>query len=85
MSLYLTFRRFLEERGCVSEFEEAFGSQFPGYRLDASLWNILGGDEYFLGRSFNWENTRQGRIFWADLDSQWYLIATEFLSGKTKV
>ena len=42
MDLYLTFRRFLEERGCAREFEEAFGSQLPGYRLDAVLWDIYG-------------------------------------------
>ena len=76
MDLYLTFRRFLEERGCAREFEEAFGSQLPGYRLDAVLWDILGGDECFLGRAFDWEKTSQGRDFWAMVDKEWYSLCT---------
>lgn len=76
MDLYLTFRRFLEERGCVREFEEAFGNQHPGYRLNAVLWEILGGDECFLGRAFNWEKTAQGRDFWVHVDKEWYSLCT---------
>ena len=71
MDLYLTFRRFLEERGCAREFEEAFGSQLPGYRLDAVLWDILGGDEFFLGRAFDWSETPEGRDFWKESDLAW--------------
>jgi hypothetical protein len=85
MNLYLTFRSFLKERGCESEFEEAFGSQVPGYCLDAQLWEILGGDEYFLGRAFEWDRTIQGRTFWAEKDSQWYKIASEYINQKNKM
>ena len=76
MDLYLRFRRFLEERGGVREFEEAFGSQLPGYRLDAVLWEIMGGDECFLGRAFDWEQTSQGRSFWAQVDKEWYSLCS---------
>ena len=71
---YLTFRRFLKERGCEREFEEAFGIQNPGYRLDASLWDIMCGDEFFLGRAFDWSSTNEGREFWARIDSKWYTL-----------
>ena len=71
---YLTFRRFLKERGCEREFEEAFGIQNPGYRLDATLWDIMCGDEFFLGRAFDWSSTKEGREFWARIDSEWYTL-----------
>ena len=71
---YLTFRRFLKERGCEREFEEAFGIQNPGYRLDASLWDIMCGDEFFLGRAFDWSSTNEGREFWAKIDNDWYTL-----------
>ena len=74
MDLYLTFRRFLEERGCAREFEEAFGSQLPGYRLDATLWDILGGDEFFLNRAFDWSKTTQGRNYWEKIDKEWSIV-----------
>lgn len=75
MNLYLTFRSFLTERGCEHEFVEALGSQFPGYRLDANLWDILGGDECFMARAFDWSRTTQGRDFWTRIDREWYELA----------
>ena len=81
MNLYLTFRSFLRDRGCEREFEEALGSQFPGYRLDANLWDILGGDEFFLGRIFDWTMTAQGREYWAQIDSEWYDLAMNTLKN----
>ena len=81
MDLYLTFRSFLKDRGCEHEFEEALGSQFPGYRLDANLWDILGGDEFFLGRIFDWTMTAQGRDYWAQIDSEWYDLAMNTLKN----
>ena len=71
---YSTFRCFLRERGCEREFEEAFGNQNPGYRLDATLWDIMCGDEFFLGRAFDWSITNEGREFWARIDSEWYTL-----------
>jgi len=46
MVAYETFMNFLKEKGCQDIFNEAFQTQAPGYRLDAKLWDILGGDEY---------------------------------------
>ena len=74
MCPYLTFRHFLKDRDCEREFEEAFGIQHPGYRLDATLWEIMCGDEFFLGRAFDWSATKQGREFWARIDSDWYTL-----------
>lgn len=74
MYTYSTFRCFLRDRGCEREFEEAFGNQNPGYRLDATLWDILSGDEFFLGRAFDWSSTNEGREFWARIDSEWYTL-----------
>ena len=72
MIAYGTFIQFLHEKGCHKEFNEAFQAQAPGYRMDASLWDILGGDEYIFGRVFDWERTPQGRQFWAQIDQEWY-------------
>lgn len=74
---YTRFRRFLMERGCAREFEEAFGNQHPGYKLDAALWDILGGDEFFLARAFDWTMTKEGREYWAQVDLEWYNYSTK--------
>ena len=71
MIAYGTFIQFLHEKGCHKEFNEAFQAQAPGYRMDASLWDILGGDEYFLSRAFDWSATSQGRDFWKDISEKW--------------
>jgi hypothetical protein len=65
------FREFLEERGCKKAFDQAFALQNPGYVLDAALWDILGGDEFFLGRAFDWSETPEGRDFWKEIDLAW--------------
>jgi hypothetical protein len=41
------FMSFLMENSCIKEFDLEFERQSPGYHLDANLWDILGGDEYF--------------------------------------
>lgn len=69
---YTQFRRFLKDTDCEREFEEAFESQYPGYQFDVALWTILGGDEFFLGRAFDWSHTKEGRAFWEEIDRQWY-------------
>ena len=71
MNIYRIFREFLEERGCEKAFDQAFALQNPGYVLDAALWDILGGDEFFLGRAFDWSMTCQGRGFWLEIDKEW--------------
>ena len=76
MNIYRLFRRFLQEKGCEREFDEAFTCQHPGYRLDARLWEILGGDEFFLGRAFDWTLTREGRDYWKAMDQKWYNLVT---------
>lgn len=71
MNLYRIFREFLVERGCEKAFDQAFALQNPGYVLDAALWDILGGDEFFLGRAFDWSETPEGRDFWKEIDLTW--------------
>lgn len=65
------FMSFLMENGCMKEFDLEFERQSPGYHLDANLWDILGGDEYFLSRAFDWSVTLQGRDFWKDISEKW--------------
>ena len=81
MVAYETFMNFLQEKGCLDIFNEAFQTQAPGYRLDANLWDILGGDEFFLGRVFDWTKTVQGRDYWAQIDSEWYELAMDTLKS----
>ena len=77
MVAYETFINFLQEKGYVDVFNEAFHAQVAGYRLDAKRWDILGGDEYIFGRSFDWEKTLQGRQCWAQIDLEWYNYSTK--------
>lgn len=69
---YNKFRNFLEDNGYSQEFSLEFERQHPGYHLDANLWDILGGDECFLARAFDWSTTPQGRDFWKDISDKWY-------------
>lgn len=71
MNLYNTFRQFLQERGCEKAFDDAFALQNPGYILNAALWEVLGSDEFFLGRAFDWSETPEGRDFWKEIDLAW--------------
>ena len=71
MISYETFSTFLTESGCANQFDIEFERQNPGYHLDANLWDILGGDEYFLSRAFDWSVTSQGRDFWKDISEKW--------------
>ena len=77
MKPYERFILFLQEKECLKEFTEAFNAQSPGYRLDSKLWDILGGDEYIFGRLFDWEQTPQGRQYWAQIDQEWYNYSTK--------
>ena len=65
------FMSFLMENGWMKEFDLEFERQSPGYHLDANLWDILGGDEYFFSRACDWSVTAQGRDFWKDIDEKW--------------
>lgn len=67
-----TFQNFLHENGCIKEFDIEFERQHPGYHMDARLWEILGGDECFFGRAFDWSETAQGREFWKYISDTWY-------------
>lgn len=71
MISYETFSTFLTESGCANQFDIEFERQNPGYHMDANLWDILGGDEYFLSRAFDWSATSQGRDFWKDISEKW--------------
>lgn len=72
MVKYSKFLQFLEDKGCSKEFDEAFEAQMPGYHFGPTLWDIMVGDEYFFGRIFDWDQTPQGRDFWAKIDKEWY-------------
>lgn len=76
MNTYQIFRTFLEERGWTNDFDIAFENQLPGYVLDATLWDIMGGDEFFLARAFDWVLAPQGRDFWVKVDREWYKLYT---------
>ena len=71
MISYETFSTFLTESASANQFDIEFERQNPGYHMDANLWDILGGDEYFLSRAFDWSVTSQGRDFWKDIDEKW--------------
>ena len=71
MISYETFSTFLTESGCANQFDIEFERQNPGYHMDANLWDILGGDEYFLSRAFDWSVTSQGRDFWKNISEKW--------------
>ena len=71
MISYETFSTFLTESGCANQFDIEFERQNPGYHMDANLWDILGGDDYFLSRAFDWSATSQGRDFWKDISEKW--------------
>lgn len=71
MISYETFSTFLTESGCANQFDIESERQNPGYHKDANLWDILGGDEYFLSRAFDWTATSQGRDFWKDISEKW--------------
>ena len=71
MISYETFSTFLTESGCANQFDIEFERQNPGYHMDANLWDILGGDEFFLSRAFDWSVTSQGRDFWKDISEKW--------------
>lgn len=69
-----TFMNFLQERGCRQEFDIEFEKQHPGYHMDATLWEILGTDECFFARAFDWSGTPQGRDFWKEISDSWYSL-----------
>ena len=58
-------------------FNQAFALRNPGYVLDAALWEILGGDEFFLGRAFDWSETPEGREFWKEIDLAWGMVCAQ--------
>ena len=71
---YTQFRNFLEENGYSLLFNREFERQHPGYHLDRNLWDILGGDEYFFARAFDWSVSPQGRDFWKEVSDKWYSL-----------
>lgn len=79
MGLYESFRTFLAEYGLTKAFDMAFESQHPGYRLDATLWDIMGENEYVFGRAIDWCITSQGHDYWADVDKCWHT----YINNKT--
>ena len=74
MYSYREFLLFLEDNRCRKEFETAFYSYNRCHRLSEGLWNIMGGDECFISRAFDWTETKEGREFWAILDNAWYEV-----------
>ena len=71
---YSQFRNFLEDNRYSLLFNREFERQHPGYYLDANLWEILGGDEHFFARAFDWSASLQGRDFWKEVSDKWYSL-----------
>lgn len=82
--MYALFQNFLQEHGYSRAFVSEFERLCYGYHLDATLWDILGGDEYFLARAFNWTETKEGREFWAQVDHEWYSTCVKNQATTTK-
>lgn len=71
MDYYNLFVQFLREHRCESAFNENFHT-FNRYTVFCrDIWGIMGADEYFLNRAFDWSKTPQGRGFWKNLDVLW--------------
>ena len=61
MGLYESFRTFLAEYGLTEAFDMAFESQHPGYRLDATLWDIMG--SHFMTESMVVGRAKSGETY----------------------
>lgn len=72
MSSYRKFIEFLDENGCRMQFEKAFYLFNRCHRLSEGLWKILGADECFIGRAFDWSDTPEGYDYWLSIDNKWY-------------
>ena len=72
MEKFQKFVEFLESMSCRKEFNEAFYIQNPGLTLNAKIWDILGADECFVGKAFDWAQTEQGHDYWFKIDEALY-------------
>lgn len=72
MGSYNEFLDFLEANNCRKQFEKAFYSYNKCHKLSQDLWNLMGGDECFVGRAFDWSKTSEGYDFWLGIDIKWY-------------
>lgn len=72
MEKFQKFIEFLESMGCREEFYAAFYRQNPGLTFNAKIWDIMGADECFVGKAFDWELTEQGHDYWFKIDEAWY-------------
>ena len=72
MRNYNAFIEFLEKNKCRKQFETAFYRFNRCHKLSYGLWQIMGGDESFIGRAFDWSNTPEGYDYWLDIDNKWY-------------
>lgn len=69
---YAGFRAFLQDEHCEEAFDRNFAASHPGYRMDETLWHLLGLDSEFLfGRVFPWDQTPEGRLYWSGVDRDW--------------
>lgn len=69
---YEGFREFLRKEQCEDAFDRNFADYYPGYKLDETLWRLLGLDSEFLfGRVFRWDATPEGRSYWLAVDGHW--------------
>lgn len=68
---YDTFIAFLRVNGCLDEFRDNFYGFNNCNFFCRDMWEIMGGDEYFVNRAFDWSGTSQGRDFWKDIDRKW--------------
>ena len=78
MCTYKDLIIFLDENRFKKEFERAFYLFNRYHSLTEGLWCILGGDECFIGRAFDWSETPQGYDYWHAIDNKWYSLNVKF-------
>ena len=65
------FINFLKTEGALGGYIRVCEGQ--GVSLDKKLDRLMGGGLYraIIDRSFTWERTEEGHVFWNTLDEKW--------------
>lgn len=74
---YDSFIAFLTENRCLPAFLDNFYAYNNCVVLCRDIWDIYGGDEYFINRAFDWSQTPQGRTYWKEMDRRWELLCKD--------
>ena len=70
-TLYDSFVSFLKEFGCERQLRSNFYSFNRCTAFCRDIWDVMCGDEYFINRSFCWEDTEQGKEYWKKISDSW--------------